>query len=191
MIRIPSPATCISTVALLFAVTGTATAAGLITGAQIKDNTVGSPDLRNNSVATQDVRNNSLTTLDVQNGSLKATDFAPGELTTGPAGPAGPAGLAGPAGPAGPQGTPGVSGLEIVTNTSAGNSAFAKVIEAECPAGKRVLGGGAQLTGGALFVALDESYPSTTSRWRATAYELNPFVGNWSISAYAICATVA
>jgi hypothetical protein len=191
MIRLPKPATCIATVALLLAVTGTATAAGLITGAQIKDNTVGSPDLRNNGVATQDVRNNSLTSLDVADGSLKAVDFAAGELATGPAGPAGPAGTVGPAGPAGPQGAPGVSGLEIVTVSSVSNSTVGKAIEASCPAGKKLLGGGAQLFGAPGSLALDESFPNGAATWRATAYEVAPTASNWTVTAYAICATVA
>jgi len=194
MIRIPSPATCVSTVALLFAVTGTATAAGLITGAQIKNNTVGSPDIRNNSIATQDVKNNSLTSLDVHDGSLKATDFAAGELTTGPAGPAGPAGSAGPTGPAGvagPQGVPGASGVQIVTVSTVSNSANVKWIQAHCPAGKSVVGGGAKLFNAGGFVALDESYPASATSWLASGYEINPTFANWSLMVFAICATVA
>jgi hypothetical protein len=194
MFRIPSPATCISTVALLFAATGTAAASGLITGAQIKDNTVGSPDIRNNSIATQDVKNNSLTSLDVLDGSLKTSDFAPGQLSTGPAGPAGPAGApgaVGTTGAVGPQGAPGVSGLEIVTTQSANDSAGSKVIGASCPAGKQLLGGGARIVGAAGSVALDESYPLTATQWRATATEVVATGANWYVNAYAICATVA
>ena len=182
MIGFPSKATCISTVALLFAVTGTATAAGLITGAQIKDNTVGSPDLRNNAVATQDIKNNSVTSLAVQDGSLKSVDFAAGELTTGPAGPAGPAGAAG---------APGVSGLEIVNVQSASDSVSPKVLTANCPAGKKLVGGGGRIINQAGFVALDESYPVSATSWRLTGTEVNPTIGNWYVNAYAICAVVA
>ncbi|MFN8224229.1 MAG: collagen-like protein [Gaiellales bacterium] len=194
MIRIPSKATCISTVALLFAVTGTATAAGLITGAQIKDNTVGSADIRNNSIATPDVKNNSLTSLDVQDGSLQAADFAPGQLTTGPAGPAGPQGApgaTGPAGPAGPQGAPGVSGLQTVTSDTATDSVAFKSALATCPAGKKLIGGGAMIFGQAGSVALDESYPASDTQWKGYATEVNATVGNWYLRVYAICAVVA
>ena len=191
MIGFPSKATCISTVALLFAVTGTATAAGLITGAQIKDNTVGSPDLRNNAVASQDIKNNSVSSLDVQDGSLKSVDFAAGELTTGPAGPAGPAGAMGPAGPAGAAGAPGVSGLEIVNVQSASDSVSPKVLTANCPAGKKLVGGGGRIINQAGFVALDESYPVSATSWRLTGTEVNSTIGNWYVNAYAICAVVA
>ncbi len=191
MFRIPSPATCISTVALLFAVTGTAAASGLITGAQIKDNTVGSPDIRNNSIATQDVKNNSLTSLDVRDGSLKTSDFAPGQLSTGPVGPAGAPGAVGATGAVGPQGTPGVSGLEIVSTQSANDSTVAKILSANCPAGKQLLGGGARIVGAAGSVAVDESYPLTATQWRATATEVVATGANWYVNAYAICGTVA
>jgi type VI protein secretion system component Hcp len=90
-----------STTALVLALSGTATAtaAVLVTGAMIKDETV--------------------TSADVKNGSLKAKDFAKGQLPTGAAGPegepgetgpAGPEGSAGPQGPVGPRGAAGVDG---------------------------------------------------------------------------------
>lgn len=84
------------------AVGGSATAARLLTG--------------------KDIRNGSLTGADVRDGSLTARDLRPGSLPSGsrgPAGPAGPAGLqgapgtpgaAGPAGPPGEAGAPGVPG---------------------------------------------------------------------------------
>jgi len=190
MIRIPSKATCISLVALVFAVTGTATAAGLITGAQIKNNTVASADLRNNSVATQDVKNNSLTSLDIQDGSLKTSDFAPGQLTTGPVGPAGPAGAPGATGATGPAGVPGISGLEIVTVSSATDSLGLKLATASCPVGKKVIGGGGRLVGASGFVALDESYPLGTTQYRVYGSEVNPTASNWRVDAFAICASV-
>ncbi len=63
-LRIPSPAMIVSVIALLFALSGTAVAGGLITGKQIQNNTVSSLDLANNTVQSIDVKNNSLTTLD-------------------------------------------------------------------------------------------------------------------------------
>ena len=139
-VRIPSPAMIVATLALMFALGGTAVASGLITGAQIQNNTVSSLDLTNNGVKSIDVQNNSLTTFDVLNGTLRAADFAPGVLPkSGPAGPAGPAGAQGLAGP---QGAPGLAGLEIVTADSINNSDNVKQTEVSCPAGKQVVGGG-------------------------------------------------
>ena len=65
MIRLPSPATAIALVALFIASTGTAFAGIVITGANVK----------NNSLSGLDVRNGSLTTLDVKNHSLLPVDF--------------------------------------------------------------------------------------------------------------------
>ena len=49
-----SPATIIATVALIFAVTGTATAAGLINGSALKGNSVTSAKIRNGSLQSKD-----------------------------------------------------------------------------------------------------------------------------------------
>lgn len=186
-VRIPSPATIVSIVALVFATAGTATAAALITGSQIKDNTVGSVDLKNNGVRSLDVQDNTLTSSDIKDGALRTVDFAAGELTTGPAGPSGPAG---PAGAAGTPGAPGLAALEIVSGESATNS-VTKQFDISCPAGKKLIGGGGQVFNAGGFAALDESYPVNDTTWRVTAYEINPTAVNWKVIGYASCATVA
>jgi hypothetical protein len=171
-IRIPSPAMIVAVLALTFALSGTAVAGVLITGTQIANNTVASVDLKNND----------LRSIDVRNGTLKAIDFAPGQLTPGPVGPAGPAG---------PQGAPGLSGLEIVTASSASDSSGSKFVEASCPGGKQLVGGGARIVGAGGSVALDESYPLTSTKWRAYAYEVNATAVSWRVDTFAICAAVA
>ncbi|MFN8192732.1 MAG: hypothetical protein U0R80_00445 [Nocardioidaceae bacterium] len=55
-----------------------ATAATLITGKQIKDNTVASVDIRDNSLASVDVRNGSVTGTDIENGTIGKADLAAG-----------------------------------------------------------------------------------------------------------------
>jgi hypothetical protein len=84
-----SPALIVAMIALFVALTGTAvaTTSALITGAQIK--------------------NNSITGLDVKNRSLTPRDFR--GSVRGPRGPAGPPGAAGAAGAQGAQGPPGAS----------------------------------------------------------------------------------
>jgi hypothetical protein len=77
----PGPAMILSIVALVFVTTGTATAAALLTGAQIK----------NGSLTSLDIRNETLKTVDVKNGSLLAVDFRAGQLPAGAQGPQGPA----------------------------------------------------------------------------------------------------
>ena len=75
----PSPALVIAFIALFVAGAGTATAARLISGRSIK----------NNSVTGRDIRNNSLGNGDVKNGSLLRRDFRRGQLPAGAQGPAG------------------------------------------------------------------------------------------------------
>src|SRR3954452_25284200 len=82
----PSGSMVVAVVALLVALSGSAVAASLITGKQIKDGTIQTKDLAKTARA-----------------SLK-----------GKAGPAGPAGLAGPIGPAGPKGDTGAAGPATV-----------------------------------------------------------------------------
>jgi hypothetical protein len=50
-----------------------------------------------------------------------------------------------------------------------------------------VIGGGASISGGDENVALQISAPSGTS-WTATATETDDDSGNWSLTAYVICA---
>jgi hypothetical protein len=186
-IRSLSPATVIATIALLFALSGTAVAAGVITGANIL----------NGSIASIDVMNESLRTVDVKNGTLLPEDFKGKKLPAGPKGdqgpqgPAGAQGPAGPAGPAGPQGAPGLSQVTVVTAESASDSVGGKFVDAHCPAGKRIIGGGATLVGAYGDIALDENTPLNATTWRAMGFEVNATGANWSVRAHAICAVVA
>jgi hypothetical protein len=184
-LRIPSPAVVIASLALLLSLTGTAVAGALITGAQIQNNTVGSLDLMNNRVKSVDLEDNGIKSIDVMNGQLRAVDFAPGQLQPGPAGPAGAAG------PAGPQGAPGLAGVEIVTAESADNSNTHHDVDVTCPAGKRLVGGGAQVYGANAQAALDESLPVDADTWRARGYEVNATAENWHVVAFAICAVAS
>lgn len=85
----PSPSLLVSCLALVIASAGTATAATLITTAQIKDGTIQGRDLRK--------------------GTITANRLSP-ELQATIASSAGPAGAVGPAGPAGPAGAAGTAG---------------------------------------------------------------------------------
>jgi hypothetical protein len=60
-----------------------------------------------------------------------------------------------------------------------------------CPAGKRLVGGGAQIWGANAEAALDESFPVDATKWRATAYEVNATASNWHLVAFAICAVAS
>jgi hypothetical protein len=178
-IRTFSPATIIAIVALFFSLTGTAVAGALITGANVKNGTISGLDLTNESVGSKDIKN----------GTLLPVDFKPGKLPTGPQGPQGDQG---PAGPQGAPGVPGLSNVEVVTKVTGVDSSD-KSITAQCPAGKKLIGGGA--TAHAIFghpkeLTLLASYPSANT-WKAVAREAVPYAGGWILNAYAICAVVA
>ncbi len=88
-----SPAMVVAMIALFVALTGTAvaTTSALITGKQIKNNSITGLDIKNKSVTAADIK-----------GQLRGARGAAG--TPGPAGPAGPGGAQGPQGIQGPQG---------------------------------------------------------------------------------------
>lgn len=88
--RVPSAATVISIIALVVALSSTAYAAVVITGANVRDS--------------------SLTSVDVKDRSLLARDFRLGQLPRGAQGPAGTNGTNGTNGAQGPQGIQGVPG---------------------------------------------------------------------------------
>ena len=175
-------------------------ASNAVTAAKIKDGQVTTADLASNAVTSAKIANdavtnakigkNAVTSTEVTDYSLHANDFAPGQLPHGPQGPQGPAGAQGPAGPAGP---PGVTGLERRDTSTSTDSSSSKSVSATCPSGKRVVGGGARVTGaGAGEVSITESFPdSDGTKWNAVAVEVNATAATWQLTAYALCATVA
>lgn len=121
--RRPSPGAVVAVVAVVLASAGSATAARVITGKQIK--------------------NSSITSADVKNRSLLGGDFKPGELPAGARGPQGATGAQGPPGTPGAPGAPGFGLLrypQTVTNFSNGES---DQIGTPCPAGTFPTGGSA------------------------------------------------
>jgi hypothetical protein len=83
------------------------------------------------------------------------------------------------------------AGLQLVTATSAVNSTDFKSASATCPAGKKVIGGGAQangLTSAELLVT--QAYPDgTNNRFVAGVWEDEGRTADtWSVTAFAICA---
>lgn len=62
--------------------------------------------------------------------------------TEGPPGPPGPEGPEGPQGPEGPPGQDGVLGYETVFEQGSVDASSTEAVRADCPEGKRVLGGG-------------------------------------------------
>lgn len=80
-----------------------------------------------------------------------------------------------------------------VTATSGPVEAGDKTIIAFCPAGKEVVGGGVRVTGVNGDVVPTESAPEFNAAgarvgWSASARDLGPLPGSWTVLAYAVCA---
>jgi hypothetical protein len=171
--RLPSPGTVIASIALLVALTGTSVAAVSA--------------LPRSSVGTAQLEDNAVTSRKVKNFSLVRSDFKRGQM------PRGPVGARGPQGPPGPAGSAGIAALErrdIVTPTSSAN---AKIVSAVCPTGKKVIGGGARVTGAAASrVSINEAFPdSDGTKFNGVAREVVATNLTWALQVYAMCATVA
>ena len=77
------PSAIVATFVLVVAMAASATAATLITSAQIKDNTVASVDLRDGTVASVDLRNGGVAGIDVKDSSIGSVDIANGSVQAG------------------------------------------------------------------------------------------------------------
>ncbi|MFG2102519.1 hypothetical protein ACGFJ5_18180 [Micromonospora echinaurantiaca] len=86
-----------------------------------------------------------------------------------------------------------VPGLVRVSTTSASNSTDFRSVTATCPAGKVLTGAGYELNGATGEAVVDDFRPNGGAATAPTAvtvgaYEAEAFAGNWSVTAYAICA---
>jgi hypothetical protein len=184
----PVLAVLVAVIALLLTVGGTAVAAKLITGKDVKDGSLTGTDIMNKSLTGKDVKNKSLTLKDFK-GSVRGPAGA-----QGPAGSAGAQGLAGSAGATGPAGLVALQYIEGPTVTLlAGTGVGANVL---CPVGTSVVsGGGRPMTVGP-DVILDSSLPvdgpdadTVPDDGWAVNYN-NPTVGNSNFRVNAVCAVV-
>lgn len=120
-------------------------------------------------------------------GSLRAIDSAATcpsgwtELNWSQTGPQGPAG--------------GVSGYEVVTADRiwpGGGGSASGTLEAACPTGKKVLGGGwrsQQLDSPNLLIHW--SYPDVSNNWWSVRYTVTDAGAAFTLTSYAVCATAS
>jgi Collagen triple helix repeat (20 copies) len=144
--RRPSPAMAVAIVALLAGFSGSATAALVTTGKQIKDGTVTGKDVKNRTLGTKKLSTKAITSLKGQRGP------AGPQGPKGEAGVQGAQGLKGDTGAAGPQGPKGDTGVAQTTTRIAGiaftaNGSIGEYKDgaAMCQAGETVVGGGYRL----------------------------------------------
>jgi hypothetical protein len=158
-----------------------ATAATVITGGQVKDNTL----------TGHDVRSRSLDGTDIRTGTLTADLFKKGALPRGPrgatggrggTGATGARGATGASGPRGPQGDPGPSGVASAHILTADGSSIDHSALVNCAPGEHAIGGGGDAGAGR---TLSSSGPVSSGGkpvgWRVTATDGKP-------TAFAICA---
>ena len=136
--RLPSPAMIVACVALVVALGGVSYAATVL-----PKNSVGTSQVQKKAITASKLHKNAVNGLKVKDGSLMAADFKAGQLPAGPRGPKGDAG------------TPGVSGYQVVNGAivSVPAGQFG-VAFADCPAGKKVVGGGGGSEGDAPIVLM-------------------------------------
>lgn len=184
--RRPLVLTAIAVPAAVVLIGGSATAASLITSADIKNQTIESWDIAAGGVASSEVRNQSLQSWDLDRGSVAASELRDGsvgahELTEelraqveegGPAGPAGEDGTDGIDGTNGADGADGVSGYEVVGRTADSMTIAAgatETVSTECRSAnqpdsapeKAAIGGGVKTTSGNLGdVVVNATAPS-------------------------------
>lgn len=95
-------------------------------------------------------------------------------------------------GPTGATGTAGVSGLE--TNSSSTTNSSDKSITVACATpSKSAMSGGYRVSASSgsdvAKVAVVENYPSGGNQWTIRAVETSQIPGNWTLTAYIICAS--
>jgi hypothetical protein len=108
MKRRPSPALVAAIVALFVAFNGTATAALVLTGKNIKDGTITAKDVKNRTLGTNKLNDKAISSLKGRPGSAGPQGPAGPQGAPGPQGPTGDPGAQGPKGDPGPQGPSGV-----------------------------------------------------------------------------------
>ncbi len=117
-VRRSIPTIAIAGVLVAVSATSGATAALVITGKDIKDNTVTSKDIKNKTLVKKDFKPSTISALE---------------------------GDTGPAGPAGAPGAPGISGYQIVTVSATVPADSGGEVTGTCPTGKKVLSAAAEL----------------------------------------------
>lgn len=173
--RRPSGAMILACIALFVALAGTSYATVL----NVPKNSVGTPNLKRNAVTARKLAPNAVRTGHVLDGTLLVADFKAGQI---------------PQGAKGDKGDPGPPGLASVQTITAQKNVVSKTFEelvVNCPAGKRVLGGGSAtnkiVLGAGPYVYL--SRPTNTNGWQV-GMAASP-AQSWTLTAYAICANVS
>jgi hypothetical protein len=183
-----------STLAVFFAISGGAYAASQINGSSLKSRTVAGKKLKvaavthkeigANAVGSEELGANAAGAEEVAQNAVGADEIAPSAVGPGELDPGLLASLP--------------RDVEIVDEETEFTSINRKDIVAQCPEGKKLIGGGADIfpgvaSGGGLRelpIGLQASYPtgSGSDRWYASAIEMTATGESWTLGVHAICA---
>jgi Collagen triple helix repeat (20 copies) len=187
--------TVVAYVALFAALGGSAYAAVTVTGKSIKDGTITAKDVKSGTLGTNKLSKQAVASLNGRPGPAGAQgpkgdrgeQGAPG--SAGPKGDPGPRGLLGPQGPAGPSG---LSGYQVVISDGLGlPPTVSGTRTATCPNGKKVLGGGASMTGPFNAPRIMLSAPDDTGTAWVAGVLNNSAQTSHTMFAWAICSNVS
>jgi hypothetical protein len=213
-----SVANVLSCIALFVALGGAAYAAGklgpkAVKAKNIANEAVTAAKLKKGAVISSKLATNSVINSKLANGAVNGAKIANGAITSGKLGKKAVTAnaLAAEAVTAGKLGNGSVSSTKLspsfylqllknvtyVTETSVNDSADSKTVNAVCPVGKEVLGGGVRINGGStdpkVGVAPSLSAPLISAAngrvgWSAGGREIGEEPLSWQVVAYAICA---
>ena len=165
-------ATLVALLILVFA--GSATATRLVTGKQIKDDTVRSIDLRDGTVGGEEIRDD----------SLKPSSVDPFVKVNDMTGPAGPAGGTGGVGAVGPHGVSGMAYVPAPPQLVYADTT--RVVNVSCPGGTVVVSGGVAWTPGTEGLELTQSAPHDYGRGWQTQIR-NESGTTQSVTGWVVC----
>jgi hypothetical protein len=187
--------TAVAYLALFAALGGSAYAAVTVTGKNIQDGTVTGKDVKNRSLGTKKLSTKAVSSLTGQPGPAGPQGAKGDSGQQGPAGPTGETGPKGETGPAGPQGPAGPAGPSAISGweyrVSPGVYLPPKVanpVQANCPGGKKALGGGASSTGTNAYV-IDSAPTDDGTGW--VVRSRNTADSPATVYAWVICAHVS
>lgn len=169
-----APANVTSSALATGAVRSSALGGSVVTTAKLKNDAVTGEKIASGAVTNSKLGPDAVATGKVQDGAVTAAKLSPAFLAQLAKDVTYMTGNAGPA--------------DTVTTTKTAN--------AECPAGKAAIGGGAQVTGATTTVAITKSAPSSAfgtvaglpRTWTATATAIAPEATAWSLEVHAVCA---
>jgi hypothetical protein len=191
-IKRPSAALTVAVLALVLAMGGTATAAKLFTGKDIENKSLTGKDVKPKSIGKGKLKLDTLGGDQIDESTLGKVPSATAADTAATATSATSAASADDAAKLG--GVPAaavVRNVEYVTGAAIGNDT-SKQAFAQCPAGKKVIGGAAAVNGNMTDdVFLQRSQiANSQSQWFAQARTAGAGHAGWTVTATAICANV-